>query len=118
MSEILGQCRFACAVSPSTGKIMKNVLVWLERGQHLPQNKILNFAVRTILRYLGRGRYPAGKFVEKAVWGSVFLTTSHCILNADSTKTHSFTLLFLQICRLGNEHEIDIVSYGLKLSWI
>ena len=45
--------------------------------------------------------YPAGKIAEKAVWRSAFLTIWHCILNADSTKTHSFTLLFLQFCRLG-----------------
>ena len=33
--------------------------------------------------------FPAGKFAEKAVWRSVFLTKRHCILNADSIKTHS-----------------------------
>ena len=30
----------------------------------------------------------SGKITEKALWRSVFLTFWHCILNADSTKTH------------------------------
>ena len=33
--------------------------------------------------------YPAGKIAEKAVWRSVFWTIWHCILSANSTKTHS-----------------------------
>ena len=33
--------------------------------------------------------HPAGKITEKPVWRSVFLSKWHCILNADSTKTHS-----------------------------
>ena len=37
---------------------------------------------------------PAGKIAEKAVWRSVFLTIKHCILNADSTKTHSSSVTF------------------------
>ena len=37
---------------------------------------------------------PAGKIAEKAVWRSVFLRIQHCILSADSTKTHSFRVTF------------------------
>ena len=37
---------------------------------------------------------PAGKIAEKPVWRSVFLTKWHCILNADSTKTHSSGVTF------------------------
>ena len=32
---------------------------------------------------------PAGKIAEKAVWRSAFWTIWHCVLNTDSTKTHS-----------------------------
>ena len=40
--------------------------------------------------------FPAGKFAEKAVWRSVFLSKWRCTLNADSTKTHSSSVtLFL-----------------------
>ena len=35
-----------------------------------------------------------GKFAKKAVWMSVFLTIWHCILIADSTKTHSSSVAF------------------------
>ena len=45
--------------------------------------------------------FPAGKIAEKAVWRSVFLTIWHCILNADSTKTHSSSVTFWRFCRLG-----------------
>jgi len=37
---------------------------------------------------------PVGKINEKAVCRSVFLTTWHCILSAELTKTHSFRLFF------------------------
>ena len=36
---------------------------------------------------------PAGKIAEKAMWRSVFLTIWHRILNGDSTKTPSFSVL-------------------------
>ena len=39
---------------------------------------------------------------EKAVWRSVFLTIWHCILNADLTKTHTSSVTFFAICRLGS----------------
>jgi len=35
---------------------------------------------------------PVGKIGEKAVCRSIFLTTMHCILSAELTKTHSFRL--------------------------
>ena len=37
---------------------------------------------------------PAGKIAEQAVWRSVFLTIWHRMLNADSTKTPSFSFTF------------------------
>ena len=37
---------------------------------------------------------PAGKIAEKAVWRSAFWTIWQCILNADSTKTHSSGVTF------------------------
>ena len=45
---------------------------------------------------------PAGKIAEKAVWMSVLLTMWHCILNADSTKTHPSSVTFWWFCRLGS----------------
>jgi len=36
--------------------------------------------------------FPVGKITEKAVCKSVFLTAWHCILSAELTKSHSFTL--------------------------
>ena len=38
---------------------------------------------------------------EKAVWRSVCLTIQHCILNVNSTKTHSSGVTFQYFCRLG-----------------
>jgi len=40
--------------------------------------------------------------VEKAVYMSAFLTTWHCILSAELTKTYSFRL-FLVILPTGNQ---------------
>ena len=37
---------------------------------------------------------PAGKIAENAVWRSAFWTIWHCILNADSAKTHSSSVTF------------------------
>ena len=42
---------------------------------------------------------------QKAVWRSVFLNTYHCIMNTDSTKTHSSSANF------GNEHSNWRVYY-------
>ena len=44
------------------------------------------------------GIFPAGKIAEKAVLRSVFLTIWHRILNADSTKTPSFSVTFSRFC--------------------
>ena len=41
-----------------------------------------------------RKPYLAGKIAEKAVRRSVFLTIWHCILYADSTKTHSSSVTY------------------------
>jgi len=35
-----------------------------------------------------------GKIADKAVCRSVFLTTWHCLLSAELTKTHSFRPFF------------------------
>jgi len=43
---------------------------------------------------------------KKAVCRSVFLTTWHCILSAQFTKTHSFRLLFSAILLTGNSSAI------------
>ena len=45
--------------------------------------------------------HPAGKFAEKAVWRSVFLTKWHCILNANSTKTECLQSYILAILPVG-----------------
>ena len=40
------------------------------------------------------GYFPAGKIAEIAVWRNVFLTIWHCILHANSSKTHSSSVTF------------------------
>jgi len=45
---------------------------------------------------------PVGKIAEKAVCRSVFLTTWHCILSVELTKTHLFRLL--AILPTGNKY--------------
>ena len=44
--------------------------------------------------------FPAGKISQKEVRRSVFWTIWYCILNADSTKTHSSSVTFWRFCRL------------------
>jgi len=57
-----------------------------------------------------------GKIAEKAVCNSVFLTTWHCILNAELTKTHSywasFFSFFIQPSR-ENYRKVFAVAAGL-----
>ena len=61
-------------------------------GKWKPQNnKILRLLPAGTAR---QNNVPAGKIAEKAVWRSVFLTIWHCILNADSTKTHSSVVTY------------------------
>ena len=55
----------------------------------------LNEEIVTKLKILTQAaRDPAGKIAEKAMRRSVFLTTWHRILNADSTKTPSSSVTF------------------------
>ena len=86
-SVALESCEFwlALAEQPICKQVLQPFLprsVTVISTQH-SVNKLLFYAV-----------YPAGKFAEKAVWRSVFLTIWHCILNADSTKTHSSSVTF------------------------
>jgi len=50
------------------------------------------------LKFIGKrfspSNFPAGKIAGKAVCRCVFLTTWHCVLSAELTKTHSFKLFF------------------------
>ena len=61
--------------------------------------------------------FPAGKISEKAVWRSVFFILWHCILNADSTKTHSFSVNFLAILPAGIYNFVSSISPIMCLSW-
>ena len=86
------------------------------------QNRILFPVIRTIRGQICLYFYfkvictkttnPAVKIAEKAVRRSVFLTKWHCILNADSTKTHSSSVTLQRFCRLGNRNLLVLKNYS------
>ena len=59
---------------------------------------------------------PAGKIAEKAMWKSVFLTISHRILNAVSTKTPSSSVTFKRFRRLGDMYYCAIRTVHIRSS--
>ena len=54
-----------------------------------------NSYIAILKKVLDTGKVQLPNLPEKAVWRSVFLTIQHCILYADSTKTHSSGVTFL-----------------------
>ena len=53
--------------------------------------------------------------LQKLQCRSVFLTISHCILNADLTKTHSSSVTFQRFCRLGFNSNLNVIVYQFLL---
>jgi len=58
--------------------------------------------------------HPVGKITEKAICRSVFLTLWHCILSAESTKTHSFRYTYLQLATSDFLYKSDYPNYATQ----
>jgi len=78
-----------CKTKKTKKEIIKEAIskfIFFVQNLHLrfPSREVTNFSIN-----------PVGKIAEKAACRSVFLTTLHCILSAELTKTHSFRLAIL-----------------------
>ena len=65
-----------------------------EHGFFVTQPRLINVNIKYKRDNAQTPETPAGKFAEKAVCRSVFLSKWRCISNADSTKTHSYSVTF------------------------
>jgi len=97
-------------VRPWTLCIARPQEAMISRWVYLEENKKAIIITLYII-YFRTGIIKVVKIAEKAVCRRVFLTTWHCVLSAELTKTHSSRLFFGDFAHWGKTNECKLAGF-------